>query len=154
MINARSETSDVKPAFRSALKHRRCIIPANGFYEWREEAGKKHPIYVKSKGNNPMMFAGLWDLWKSPEGGEIGSSTILTTSANELIKPLHDRMPVILFPKDIELWLDLQVDDPEQLKPLLKPYPSELMEMYPVSDQVNSPRNDTSDLIKPLEISK
>jgi putative SOS response-associated peptidase YedK len=151
MINARSETVDVKPAFRTALKHRRCIIPANGFYEWREVSGKKHPLYVKLKSNDLMMFAGLWDHWKSPEGEVIESCTILTTTTNDLIKPLHDRMPVILEPKDIDLWLDHQVADPEQLKPLFKPYFSEHMEMHPVSDLVNSPRNETSDLIKPLE---
>jgi putative SOS response-associated peptidase YedK len=151
MINARSETVDIKPAFRTALKHRRCIIPGNGFYEWREVAGKKHPLYVKLKGNNLMIFAGLWDHWKTPEGEVIESCTILTTTTNDLIKHIHDRMPVILEPKDIDLWLDHQVADPEQLKPLFKPYPSDLMEMYPVGDQVNSPRNDTSDLIKPLE---
>lgn len=152
MINARSETVDIKPAFRTALKHRRCIIPANGFYEWREVAGKKHPLYVKLKGNKLIMFAGLWDHWKPPEGEVIESCTILTTTTNDLIKHLHDRMPVILDPMDIDLWVDPKVDDPGQLKPLFKPYPSELMEMYPVGDQVNSPRNDTSDLIKPLEV--
>jgi putative SOS response-associated peptidase YedK len=151
MINARTETVNVKPSFRKALKYRRCIIPANGFYEWREVGGKKHPLYVKLKDNNLMMFAGLWDHWKSPEAEVIESCTILTTTTNELIKPLHDRMPVILEPNDIYLWLEPHVTDPEQLKPLFKPYPSELMEMYPVSDLVNSPRNDTPDLIKPLE---
>ncbi|HEX2767946.1 MAG TPA: SOS response-associated peptidase [Geobacteraceae bacterium] len=151
MINARSETVDVKPAFRTVLKHRRCIIPANGYYEWQEVGGKKHPLYVKLKDNSPMMFAGLWDHWKPPEADVIETCTILTTTTNDLIKPLHDHMPVILEPRDINLWLDLQITDPEQLKPLFKPYPSELMEMYPVSDLVNSPRNDTSDLIKPLE---
>lgn len=151
MINARSETVDFKPAFRTALKHRRCIIPANGFYEWREVGSKKHPLYVKLRDESPMMFAGLWAYWKSPEYEVIESCTILTTTTNELIKPLHDRMPVILEPKDIDLWLEPNVTDPEQLKPLFKPYPSELMEMYPVSDLVNSPRNDTPDLINPLQ---
>ena len=148
MINARSETVEVKPAFRTALRHRRCIIPANGFYEWREVAGKKHPIYVTLKNNGPMMFAGLWDHWKSPEGELIESCTILTTTSNELIKPLHERMPVILDPEDINPWLDLRINDPVKLKPLFIPYPSELMKMYPVSDLVNSPRNDTQECIK------
>lgn len=151
MINARSETVHEKPAFRSALKHRRCIIPASGFYEWREEGGKKHPLYAKLKQSNLMLFAGLWNHWKNPEGEVIESFTILTTTTNDLIKQLHERMPVILDSMDIDLWLDYQVADPEQLKPLLKPYPSELMEMYPVSDLVNSPKNDSPDLIKPLE---
>jgi putative SOS response-associated peptidase YedK len=151
MINARSETVDVKPAFRTALKHRRCIIPANGYYEWREVAGSKHPLYVKLKDNNLMMFAGLWDHWKFPDGEVIESCTILTTTTNDLIKPLHDRMPVILDPKDIDFWLDTQITDPEQLKSLFKSFSSELMDMYPVGDKVNLPRNDSSDLIKPLE---
>ena len=102
MINARSETVHEKRAFRSALKSRRCIIPANGFYEWQEVGGKKKPLYVKIKDDGPMVFAGLWDHWKNPEGEIIESCTILTTSTNELIKPLHARMPVILDIKDVE----------------------------------------------------
>ena len=150
MINARSETADTKPSFRSAFKNRRCIIPASGFYEWQDVGGKKHPLYVKLKGNNLMLFAGLWEHWKSEEGETIESCTILTTTTNELIRPLHDRMPVILDTHDIEPWIDPHTKDPEQLKPLFKPYPTEEMEMYPVSDMVNSPRNDTPDCIKDL----
>jgi putative SOS response-associated peptidase YedK len=150
MINARSETVDTKPSFRSAFKHRRCIIPASGFYEWQEVGGKKHPLYVRLKDNNPMLFAGLWEHWKPEEGETIESCTILTTTTNELIQPLHDRMPVILDNKDKDLWLDPHVSDPEQLKSLFKPYPSEQMEIYPVSDIVNSPRNDTPECIKAL----
>jgi putative SOS response-associated peptidase YedK len=150
MINARSETVHEKPSFRTSLEHRRCIVPASGFYEWREEGGKKHPLYIRLKDNNLMLFAGLWDHWKNPENEVIESFTILTTTTNELIKPLHDRMPVILDVKDIDLWLDNQVADPERLKPLFTPYPSDLMEMYPVSDLVNSPRNDTPECIEPI----
>lgn len=152
MINARSETVAEKPAFRSALKHRRCIIPANGFYEWQSVGGKKKPLYVRLKDKSPMMFAGLWDHWKSPDGIVIESCTILTTTSNDLIKPLHERMPVILDPKDIDLWLDLQMTDPERLEPLFKPFPSGTMEMYPVSDTVNSPGNDTAECIVPLKL--
>lgn len=150
MINARSETVDVKPAFRRALKHRRCIIPANGFYEWEEVGNKKKPFYVKMKDNSPMIFAGLWDHWKAPEGNEIESCTILTTSSNDLIKPLHDRMPVILDMHDVNLWLDSQVTDPEKLKDLFVPCSPDKMEMFPVSDMVNSPKNDTNECIIPL----
>jgi putative SOS response-associated peptidase YedK len=150
MINARSETADTKPSFKSALKHRRCIIPASGFYEWREESGKKHPIYIKLKDNNLMLFAGIWDHWKAPEGNVIESCTMLTTETNDLIKPLHDRMPVILDTQNIDMWLDPQVSDPEQLKPLFRSFPSELMEMYQVSDLVNSPKNDNPSCIAPL----
>lgn len=150
MINARSETVDVKPAFRKALKHRRCIIPANGFYEWEVVDGKKKPLYVKMKDDTLMLLAGLWDHWKTPEGNILESCTILTTPSNELIKPLHDRMPLILDVASSDLWLDPTVTDPEKLKPLFTPYPSEKMEMYPVSDIVNSPKNDTPECIVPL----
>jgi len=150
MINARSETVDVKPAFRNPLKYRRCIVPANGFYEWQKVEGKKKPLYVKMKDDGPMLFAGLWEHWKTPEGNEIESCTILTTNSNELIKPLHDRMPLILETGDMNLWLDPQVTDPGKLKPLFSPYPAEKMEMYPVSEIVNSPRNDTPQCILPL----
>lgn len=150
MINARSETVDVKPAFKGPLKYHRCIIPADGFYEWKTEEGKKKPLYVKLKNNRLMLFAGLWDHWKASEGNVIESCTILTTSANDLIKPLHDRMPVILDTKDIDIWLNPHTHDPEQLKPLFKPYSSSLMEMYPVSDLVNSPKNDNPSCLAPL----
>lgn len=129
MINARSETVDVKPAFRNSLRHRRCIIPANGFYEWQEVGGKKKPLYVKMKDGSPMLFAGLWDHWKSPEGSEIESCTILTTNSNELIKPLHDGMPVILDKQDVDLWLGPRVTKPGKLKPLIKPYPPEKLKV-------------------------
>lgn len=153
MINARSETVDTKPAFRAALKHRRCIIPANGFYEWQEVAGKKHPLYLKLKDNSLMLFAGLWDRWKAPVGNVIESCTVLTTTSNDLIIPLHDRMPVILGPQDIELWLDPNVTDPELLKPHFRPYPSDFMEMYPVRDLVNSPKNDSPNCLEPVAYS-
>lgn len=152
MINARSETVDLKPAFRSALKHRRCIVPASGFYEWRAVEGKKHPLYITLKDNSLIMFAGIWDHWKNPEGAVIESFSILTTSSNELIKPLHDRMPVILDPQYKDIWLDSELADPEQLKPLFKPYPSGQMEMYPVSDLVNSPKNDNPECIQPIKL--
>jgi len=150
MINARSETVDQKPSFRTALKHRRCIVPASGFYEWQAVEGKKHPLYIKLKDDSLMMFAGIWDHWKNLEGEVIESFSILTTSTNELIMPLHDRMPVILTPQYKDIWLDSQLADPEQLKPLFKPYPSDLMEMYHVCDLVNSPRNDTPGCITML----
>jgi len=152
MINARSETVDQKPSFRNALKHRRCIIPANGFYEWQAVEGKKHPFYIRLKDNSLMMFAGIWDHWKNPEGSVIESFSILTTSSNELIKQLHDRMPVILDPKEKDLWLDPMVADSEQLKSLFIPYPSGHMEMYQVNDHVNSPRNDNPECLTRLSV--
>jgi len=150
MINARSETVDQKPSFRTALKHRRCIVPASGFYEWQEVGGKKHPLYIKLKDDSLMMFAGIWDHWKNTEGEVIESFSILTTVTNELIQPLHDRMPVILTPENKDIWLDSQVADPERLKPLFIPHSSDLMEMYHVSDLVNSPRNDNPECIQPI----
>ena len=150
MINVRSETVDEKPSFKSALKHRRCIVPASGFYEWQEVDGKKHPLYIRLKDDSLMMFAGIWDHWKSPDGEAVESFSILTTSSNDLIQQLHDRMPVILNPQHKDIWLDIQVSDPEQLKPYFAPYPSSLIEVYPVSDLVNSPKNDSPDCIQPI----
>jgi putative SOS response-associated peptidase YedK len=149
LINARSETVHEKPAFRHSIKYRRCLIPASGFYEWRKEGNRKLPLYVRLKDNRPMVFAGLWESWKSPEGGIIESCTILTTSSNKLIESLHDRMPVILHSQEFNVWLDREATNPENLMKLYQPYPADLMEMYPVSLLVNSPRNDTPDLIKP-----
>lgn len=142
MINVRSETVHEKPAFRTALKHRRCIIPANGFYEWEAVEGKKKPLYVKMKDDSLMLFAGIWDHWKPGEGDEIESCSILTTSSNDLIAHLHDRMPVILDIDDIDFWLDPHLVQPSPLQSLFRPYPSAKMYMYPVIDIVNSPKND------------
>lgn len=150
LINARSETVHEKHSFRHAIRYRRGLVPSSGFYEWKQEGKAKKPLYVQMKDGSPMVFAGLWESWKSPEGEAIESCTILTTTSNKLIESLHDRMPVILHPQEYDIWLDREMTDPEKLNPLYKPYPSERMEMYPVSDLVNSPRNDNSDLIKPV----
>lgn len=148
MINARSESVHEKPAFRQPIRDHRCIIPSSGFFEWEEKGGKKYPLYVRLKDGSPMSFAGIWDHWKSPEGKIVESCSILTTSSNKLIEPLHDRMPVILHPHEYALWLDRAITDPEKLKSLYQPYPADLMEMWPVSTLVNSPRNDSPDCIK------
>ena len=150
MINARSETAHEKPAFKYAFHHHRCLIPASGFYEWSTDGTKKKPLYIHLKKEIPLAFAGLWDHWKSPAGDVIESCTILTNSSNTLLKPVHDRMPVILDPKDYGLWLNPRISAIESLKYIFEPYPSDKMEMYPVSDIVNSPRNDTLECIKPL----
>jgi putative SOS response-associated peptidase YedK len=150
MINARSETVAEKPAFRKAVRLRRCIVPASGFFEWREAEKRKLPFYLRCRDGSPMAFAGMWDAWKSPEGETVESCTILTTSSNELIEPLHDRMPVILHSEEYHLWLNREITDPEKLMPVFRAYPANLMEMYPVSELVNSPRNDSPDLIKPI----
>lgn len=149
MINARAETVDEKPAFRSAFKRRRCLIPATGFYEWTPQNGRKVPMYLHLQDHALFAFAGLWEIWHSPEGDEIRSCTILTTSPNELIKPLHNRMAVILPPEDYEAWLSPDEMPAEALKPLLRAYPSDAMEVYEVSTLVNSPANDSAELIEP-----
>jgi len=149
MINARAETVHEKPAFRQAIKYRRCLVIASGFYEWRMEGKQKIPLYVHLKDGSPMAFAGLWDSWKPPENGFVESCTILTTSSNKLIEPLHDRMPVILHPLEYQPWLDGDMTDPTKLQRLCHPYPADLMEMWPVSPLVNNPKNESPDLIKP-----
>ena len=150
-INARSETAHEKPAFKHALRHHRCLIPANGFYEWFTDGARKKPFYIHLKKDIPFAFAGLWDHWKSPAGEVIESCTILTTEANTLLKRIHDRMPVILDPRDYNIWLNPSIYEIQSLKYLFEPLPADKMEMYPVSDLVNSPRNDTPECIKPLE---
>jgi putative SOS response-associated peptidase YedK len=149
MINARAETLAEKPSFRAALKKRRCIIPADGFYEWQKLGKVKQPVHIVLKCREPFAFAGLWETWTSPDGEEVKSCTIITTEANELLKGVHDRMPVILTKEAESIWLDPKIQEPEQLLPLLKPYQPELMEFYPVSRAVNSPSNDSPDCIVP-----
>ncbi|MGD0060526.1 MAG: SOS response-associated peptidase [Verrucomicrobiia bacterium] len=151
MINARAETLAEKPAFRAALKKRRCIIPADGFYEWQKLSGGKQPLRIVLKSREPFGFAGLWERWLSPEGEEVLSCTIVTTEANELLKPVHERMPVILTRDAETAWLDPKTQDPEKLLPLLRQYPSDEMEFYPVSREVNSPAVDKPSNIQPIK---
>ncbi|HLO86843.1 MAG TPA: SOS response-associated peptidase [Nostocaceae cyanobacterium] len=150
LINARAETAAQKPAFRSAFKHRRCLIVADGFYEWQKQGTKKQPFYFHLRDGQPFAFAGLWERWRNPDKEDIDSCTILTTGANELMQPIHDRMPVILHPEDYNLWLDPQVQTPELLQPLLQPYPTAAMTAYPVSTWVNNARHDDSKCIVPV----
>jgi putative SOS response-associated peptidase YedK len=150
MINARAETVHEKPTFRNAIRHHRCIIPASGFFEWLHEDKTRRPLYVRLKDGSPMCFAGIWERWKSPEGEIIESCCVLTTKSNKLIEPLHERMPVLLYPQEFSLWIDTEITDPEKLNHLYQPYPVDLMEMYPVSPLVNSPRNDSPELILPF----
>jgi len=133
LINARSESVHEKPSFRQAIRYRRCIIPASGYFEWENKNGQKQPYYIRMKDDSLMGLAGIWETWKSAEGEELRTCAILTTSPNRLVQTIHDRMPVILHPEEYNLWLDRNVTDPEKLKPLYQPYPSDLMEMYPVS---------------------
>ena len=149
MINARSETVDEKPSFRAAFKKQRCLVIANGFYEWQKEKKKKVPVYIHLTSGKPFGFAGLYTVWTSPEGEKICTCTILTTESNDLISPIHDRMPVII-PRDKEdLWLDPAVNDVDMLKGLLTSIPSEEMEITMVSVRANSPRYNSPDNIMP-----
>lgn len=149
-INARAETVAEKPAFRSAFKHRRCLVLADGFYEWQRQQGKKQPFYFRLQDGQPFAFAGLWERWHSPDNEEIISCTILTTAANELLQPIHERMPVILDPQDYDLWLDSQVQTPQTLQQLLRPYPASAMTAYPVSTLVNNSRHNSPECIIPI----
>jgi putative SOS response-associated peptidase YedK len=141
LINARAETVAEKPAFRSAFKHRRCLIPADGFFEWKKEGAKKQPHYITLQDGGLYALAGLWQECRSEGGEAIRSCTIITTRANDLIQPLHDRMPVILDPGDYAEWLDRMPRPKEELMSLLRPFPSDKMRSYPVSSMVNSARN-------------
>lgn len=150
LINARAETVDKKPSFRQSLKSKRCLIPADGFYEWKEAGDRKRPYRITLKSEEVFSLAGLWDTWRSPEGETISSCTIITITANTLLKPIHNRMPVILSKKAEEVWLNKNTDL-SMLKSLLAPYPAELMESYAISTRINNPRNDDPDVLKPLE---
>lgn len=149
MINARGETVAEKPSFRTPFKKRRCLILADGFYEWRKEGMGKVPVYVFLKSRRPFGLAGLFDSWNSPDGEEIRTCTIITTEANELLKPVHDRMPVIIPERNRDIWLDTAIEDEKSLAILLVPYPSELMVHHDVSRFVNSPKNDSPECIHP-----
>ncbi len=153
LINARAETAASKPAFKNAFRRRRCLIPADGFYEWRKVAGKRLPYLLALRDGRPFAFAGLWERW--PGGEEpIESCTVLTTDANDLVRPLHDRMPVILDPADYATWLDPAVSDAARLVPLLRPYPADRMTSWPVATRVNRPDNDDPSCVEPVEEQK
>lgn len=149
MINARSETAAEKPSFRAAFRRRRCLVLADGFYEWQKVESGKQPHYVRMANGRPFAFAGLWEHWKGPDESVIQSCTLLTTEPNELLRPVHNRMPVILDARDYDLWLDLEVQDVEKVQPLLRPFSSDAMNAYPVSRWVNRPQNDDPRCIVP-----
>ena len=152
MINARSETVAVKPSFRSAFKSRRCLVIANGFYEWKKEGKAKQPYYISRSDDQPFCLAGLWESWTDksiPNAKPVESCTVLTTTANEIMAPLHDRMPVILDQEDFDFWLDPKFNDREQLESLLVPYAADELQTYPVDTIVNKASNDTPKCIEP-----
>jgi putative SOS response-associated peptidase YedK len=149
MINTRAETVDEKASFKHAFKKRRCFVLADGFYEWRKEGNKKIPYRFTLKSERPFAFAGLWEKWDK-HGDSMYTCTIITTKANELVKGVHERMPVILPKEWEEFWLDPAIDDTEYLKSLLRPYLAEEMKMYEVSTAVNSAKNDVEECVKPI----
>jgi putative SOS response-associated peptidase YedK len=152
MINARAETLAEKPSFRSAFRRRRCLIPATGFFEWQQVPGQKskQPMHIRLQSGAPFAFAGLWESWSSPDGSLVLSCTIITTQPNELMAPIHNRMPVILPAAAYDAWLDPGEPPASTLSALLKPYPAGEMTAYPVSTLVNSPANDLPGTIQPL----
>ncbi|RNB79041.1 SOS response-associated peptidase [Brevibacillus panacihumi] len=150
MINARAETLTEKPAFRRLFERKRCIIPADGFYEWQQRPSGKQPMRIMMRNGEPFAFAGLFDTWSSPEGEKIHTCTIITTRPNEVLKDIHDRMPVILRQEDEEIWLDRERYDASLLQSLLVPYDPDQMRAYPVPAMVGSPKNDMPECIQEI----
>lgn len=151
MINARAETVAEKPTFKDAFSKRRCLVVADGFYEWRRSGKVRVPMYVRDTSGRPWGFAGIYETWTSPEGEEVETCAIITTEANDVLRPIHDRMPVIIPPEDREGWLDPSIHDLDVLLPMLRPYDPDRMEAYPVSEDVNSARNQGPELIRRLD---
>ena len=147
LINARTEGILDKPSFRNAMRYRRCLVPASGFYEWRRQGKSKQPFWVRPRAGGVIAFAGLWETWSDRDGGEIDSACIVTTSANAVVAPIHGRMPVVIAPEDFERWLTAEAEDANQL---LRPAPDDLFEAIPVSDRVNKADADDPGLILPV----
>src|SRR6202050_4017674 len=154
MINARAETANTKPAFRDALKSRRCLIPADGFYEWVRTGKAKQPYCFEVNDGELFAFAGLWDRWKDPSGQWIKSCSILTTTPNAVTSTVHDRMPVILDPDNYDLWLDPGMTDMEAVSEMLKPFDARRMRCFPISTRVNHVANDDAECSVPIELAE
>ncbi|MFY9702513.1 MAG: SOS response-associated peptidase [Terriglobales bacterium] len=152
MINARSETAATKPAFRDALKSRRCLIPADGFYEWKRDGKTKQPYCFEINEGELFAFAGIWDRWKDASGKPVETCSILTTTPNAVTAPVHDRMPVILEPDAYDLWLDPGMQNVAAVSDLLKPYDARAMRCYPISARINSVANDDAECSAPVEL--
>ncbi|MCR4442282.1 MAG: SOS response-associated peptidase [Peptococcaceae bacterium] len=150
LINARAETLLEKPSFRRSFLQRRCLVPADGFFEWKKEGANKTPYRIIMKDGSPFGMAGLWEVWSPPGQEPLYTCAIITTGANSLLRGIHERMPVILTPENYDLWLDPAVQSPVLLNRLLAPYPAELMDFYAVSPLVNSPLYNTPEAIKPV----
>lgn len=151
-INARADTVAEKPSFRSAFQHRRCLIPADGYFEWQEipDSKTKQPWYISLKNQEPMALAGLWEYWQGSDGSEIESCTIIVTAGNELMQPIHDRMPVILSSEKWDTWLDTANANKQGLQTLLTQYSADEMTAWPVNTAVNSPRYNGAECIQPF----
>ena len=151
MINARAETVAEKPSFRKAFKQQRCLVIADGFYEWKREGKAKQPYYIRVKDHRMFCFAGLWERWEKDKDGPLETCAKLTIRPNAVMEPIHHRMPVILQPHDYDMWLDPHIQDKELLSSLLQPYPPNEMEAFLVSTMVNNPKNDSEQCIQPVE---
>ena len=149
LINARSDSVLDKPAFRAAMRWRRCLVPADGFYEWKTDGERKRPFAARPTAGGPIAFAGLWEVWTGPNGEEVETAAIITTQANRTLAPLHDRMPVVLAPEAYDMWLDCRRVDADTASALLVPAPESFFETYEVSPAVNRTANDTPDLLTP-----
>src|SRR5215470_6429646 len=149
-INARGETVNAKPAFRHAMQRRRCLFPADGFYEWRTDGTRKQPYFIRPRSGGPIAFAGLWETWSGPNGEEVETACIVTTTANRVLAPIHDRMPVVIAPEAFDLWLDCARVDATTAAALIVPAPDNLFEAYEVSTAVNGTVNDSAALIEPV----
>jgi putative SOS response-associated peptidase YedK len=152
LINARSETAADKPSFRNAFKRRRCLLPTDGFYEWKKVGKQKLPLHIRRRDEAPFAFAGLWESWKPPDGDPIETCTILTTTANEVVAPLHERMPVILPPEHFDAWLKPGDADAEGFMPLMVPYPSDDMIAVPANPICNSPKYDGPECLQAVAV--
>ena len=152
MINARSETAAAKPVFRDALRFRRCLVPADGFYEWSRTGKAKQPYCFEVNDGELFAFAGLWDRWRDPNGTAVETCSILTTAPNAVTAPVHDRVPVILDPDSYDLWLDPGMNNAAAASEMLKPYDARAMQCYPISTRINSVANDDEECSRPVEI--
>jgi putative SOS response-associated peptidase YedK len=150
LLNARAETAAEKPAFRAAMRHRRCLVPTSGFYEWRREGKVKQPFFLRPRQGVPIAFAGLWETWMGADGSEVDTAAILTTAANRLVAPIHDRMPAVIREPDFDEWLDTDNRRPADVARLLAPADDDLFEAIPVSSRVNAVRNDDAAVQSPL----
>ena len=153
LVNARSETAAEKPSFRTAMRHRRCLVPASGYYEWRAgQDGRKQPYFIRPRAGGLVALAGLWEEWCDPDGGVIDTGALMTVPANAALSHIHDRMPLVIAPEHFDLWLDVKTARPKEVQALMKPAPDHLFEAVPVGRRVNGARDDDPGLIEPVEI--